>query len=176
MTGGSLKGLRLMVLNTVAMDDLRDAPAKGFDDALQRLGRAGAQIEPQSAPEVTEAMALAGFLFTAEAYAIWGETIEAAPEKMYPRVLDRFRSGKDVSASAYIAGWRRLRVLRAVWADRTSAFDAVLLPTSPILPPTASRLIEDYAYFVAENLLALRNTRIANLMCATANDAPRALG
>ena len=176
LTGCSLKGLRLMVLNTVAMDDLRDAPAKGFDDALQRLGRAGAQIEPQSAPEVTEAMALAGFLFTAEAYAIWGETIEAAPEKMYPRVLDRFRSGKDVSASAYIAGWRRLRVLRAVWADRTSDCDAVLLPTSPILPPTASRLIEDPAYFVAENLLALRNTRIANLMCATANDAPRALG
>ena len=39
LTGCSLKGLRLMVLNTVTMDNLRDAPAKGFDDALVAPGR-----------------------------------------------------------------------------------------------------------------------------------------
>ena len=40
----------------------------------------------------------------------------------------------------------------------------ILLPTSPILPPNANRLMTDQDYYVTENLLALRNTRIGNLM------------
>jgi aspartyl-tRNA(Asn)/glutamyl-tRNA(Gln) amidotransferase subunit A len=162
--GSRLAGARLAVLETVALDDLRDRPAKGFDDALSRLTRAGARIERLVAPEVTEAMQLAGLLFTAEAWGIWGPTIETAPQKMFARILERFRSGAAVRASDYVAGWRRLHELRAIWAARAAAFDAVLLPTSPILPPDAARLMSDDAYYVTENLLALRNTRIGNLM------------
>ncbi|OHC57666.1 MAG: amidase [Rhodobacterales bacterium RIFCSPHIGHO2_02_FULL_62_130] len=164
LTGASLSGSRLAVLETVALDDLRDRPAKGFDDALTRLGRAGAQISRIAAPEIIEAMQLAGILFTAEAYGIWATTIEAAPEKMFPRILERFRSGATIAAADYVAGWRRLETIRANWADLTAGFDAVLLPTSPILPPDAHRLMTDNAYYVTENLLALRNTRIGNLM------------
>ncbi len=40
----------------------------------------------------------------------------------------------------------------------------MILPTSPILPPNAQRLMTDDNYYVTENLLALRNTRIGNLM------------
>lgn len=164
LTGVSLSGTRLAILETVALDDLRDRPAKGFEDATQRLARAGATIERITAPEVTEAMSLAAILFTAEAYAIWRETIESAPEKMFPRILERFRSGAQHSAADYVAGWRRLHQLRAIWAERTAAFDAVILPTAPILPPDANRLMTDDAYYVTENLLALRNTRIGNML------------
>jgi aspartyl-tRNA(Asn)/glutamyl-tRNA(Gln) amidotransferase subunit A len=156
--------MRLAVLETVALDDLRDAPAKGFSDACQRLAQAGARLERLAAPEVAEAMALAGSLFTAEAYAIWREVIEATPDRMFPRILDRFRSGAQVTAMDYVAGWRRLQALRQVWADRVAGFDAVLVPTSPILPPNADRLMTDENYYVTENLLALRNTRIGNMM------------
>ena len=164
LTGADLSGTRLAVLETVALDGLRDRPAKGFDDACQRLSRAGARVERIAAPEVAEAMGLAGILFTAEAYGIWREAIEAAPEKMFPRILERFRTGAQVAAMDYIAGWRRLEELRAIWADRVKGYDAVILPTSPILPPDADRLMTDQDYYVAENLLALRNTRIGNLM------------
>ena len=164
LTGSTLSGTRVLVLKTIALDDLRDRPAQGFDDALTRLARAGAQITDFAIPELAEAMALAGVLFTAEAYAIWGPTIESAPEKMFPRILDRFRSGAQCKATEYIAAWRRLTELRAIWAQKTAGYDAVLLPTAPILPPNAARLLIDIDYFVAENLLALRNTRIANLM------------
>ena len=164
LTGSTLAGTRLAVLETVALDDLRDRPAQGFHDAVQRLTHAGAQIARLKAPEVTEAIALAGILFTAEAYAIWGPTIESAPEKMFLRILERFRSGATVKATDYIAGWRRLETLRQIWADRIAPYDAVLLPTSPILPPNAQRLMVDQAYYVTENLLAMRNTRIGNLM------------
>lgn len=160
----SLQGARLLVLETVALDDVRPRPGQGFADALSRLSRAGARIEHGKIPVVTEAMALATILFTAEAYGIWSETIERAPEKMFSRILERFRSGAQFRAMDYVAGWRRLNELRRIWADQTAGYDAVLLPTSPILPPDAHRLVTDDAYFVAENLLALRNTRIGNLM------------
>jgi aspartyl-tRNA(Asn)/glutamyl-tRNA(Gln) amidotransferase subunit A len=164
LEGTSLKGMRLMVLETVALDDLRDGPATGFQGAIERFVRAGARIEGFKIPELTEAMALAPILFTAEAYGIWGELIEKSPEKMFPRILERFRIGGTYKAADYVAAWRSLERLRRVWADRTAAFDAVILPTAPILPPEASRLMTDGTYYVTENLLALRNTRIGNLM------------
>jgi aspartyl-tRNA(Asn)/glutamyl-tRNA(Gln) amidotransferase subunit A len=164
LAGASLSGSRLAVLETVALDDLRDRPAQGFDDAVARLGRAGATITRITVPEVAEAMGLAAILFTAEAYGIWRDTIEAAPQKMFPRILERFRSGANFSAMDYVAAWRRLRAIRQTWAERTAVYDAVLVPTSPILPPDANRLMTDDAYYVTENLLALRNTRIGNLM------------
>ncbi len=163
LAGTSLTGLRLAMLETVALDDLREKPAEGFDDAALRLGRAGAAITRLKIPEVAEALALAGTLFTPEAYGTWGKLIETAPEKMYPPVLERFRSGASVKAADYVAAWQRLDQLRLIWADRTAAFDAVILPTSAILPPDAARLLSDPAYFAGENLLALRNTRIGNL-------------
>ena len=42
------------------------------------------------------------------------------------------------------------------------SFDAILTPTSPIKPPIITQLIEDHELFTEKNLLALRNTRIAN--------------
>jgi aspartyl-tRNA(Asn)/glutamyl-tRNA(Gln) amidotransferase subunit A len=164
LSGATLAGAQLAVLESVALDDLRDRPAKGFDDAVSRLARAGANITRIAMPEVAEAMGLAATLFTAEAYGIWRDTIERAPEKMFPRILERFRSGATFSAVDYVASWRRLEAIRQLWVERMSGFDAILLPTSPILPPDANRLMTDDAYYVTENLLALRNTRIGNLM------------
>ena len=164
LRGSSIGGARLMVLETVTFDDIRDRPARGFDDGVARLARAGARIERKAVPELAEAMALAPLLFTAEAYGIWSKVIEAAPEKMFPRILERFRSGAAFTAADYVAGWRWLHELRAIWARQTAGFDAVLVPTAPILPPNVNRLMTDDAYYVTENLLALRNTRIGNLM------------
>ena len=172
LRGAELRGARLLVLETVALDGLRPDPAAAFDRSVARLGAAGARIGQLAAPEVTEAMGLAALLFTAEAYAIWRDTIEAAPQKMFPRILERFRSGAGFTAADYVAGWRRLRALRRIWADRVAGADAVILPTAPILPPQANRLMTDDAYYVAENLLALRNTRIANLLGLSAVTLP----
>lgn len=174
LAGASLSNARFLVLNTVALEDLRPRPAQGFEDALSRLSRAGAQISHADIPETAEAMALAGILFTAEAYGIWGKTIEAAPEKMFPRILERFRTGAAFKATDYVAAWRRLHDIRQIWTKKTAGYDAILLPTSPILPPNAHRLMIDDAYYVAENLLALRNTRIGNLMGLCALTLPTA--
>lgn len=164
LTGATLRGTRFLILDTVAFDDIRPEPLAAFDAAVARLKDAGARIDRIAAPEVAEALALAGLLFTAEAWATWGATIEASPDRIYAPVRDRFRLGQAYSAADFIRAWDRLGALRAAWAGRTAACDAVLVPTSPILPPDAARCLADPAFFAAENLLALRNTRIGNLM------------
>ncbi len=172
LRGAGLPGTRLLVLETVAMDDLRDAPRAAFESAVERLQAAGAEVDHAEVPEVAEAMAMSGPLFTAEAYGTWKEVIEAAPEKMFDRVRDRFRAGREVLAADYVALWQRLDGLRDAWAARIAAYDAVILPTAPILPPQIDRLISDEGYFVEENLLALRNTRVGNLMGTCALTLP----
>lgn len=172
MRGASLKGVRLMLLETVAQDDLRDAPRAGFQSAVERLEAAGAIIERGAAPEVAEAMTLSGVLYAPEAYGTWKDVIEASPEKMFPPILERFRGGKQFSAPEYVAAWLKLDALRAVWAERIADYDAVILPTTPNLPPNAERLMEDSDYFTVENLLTLRNTRIGNLMGGAALTLP----
>ena len=128
-------------------------------------------VEEIDAPEVAEAMPLSPTLFTGEAYGLWRDVIEAAPEKMFVPILERFRGGKSVSAADYVAGWQKLDGLRAQWQARVAGYDAVLMPTAPNMPPDHDRLMEDDAYYVTENLLTLRNTRVGNLMGLSARDA-----
>lgn len=164
LKGTSAAGLRLMVLEDVPYQDAEDAPVAAFDDALDRLGQAGAVVTRASHPIVARAMKLAPVLFAPEAYGIWRAQIEDAPELMWTPILERFRGGAEVSAPDYVAGWESLARLRREWSAKTAFFDAVVLPTVPILPPRADRLMNDQDEFVRANLLTLRNTRIANLL------------
>lgn len=170
--GASIAGKRFMLLESLVLDDLREGPAKGFEDAVARLAAKGATIVHGAVPEVAEVVELAATLVRAEAYATWHKAIEADPDKMFARIRERFLSGADILATDYIAGWHRLRALRAIWLQKTAGYDAVILPTSAILPPNADRLLTDDDYYVTENLLALRNTRIANLLGVCAITLP----
>jgi aspartyl-tRNA(Asn)/glutamyl-tRNA(Gln) amidotransferase subunit A len=170
--GSKARGRRLLVLDGVPFDDARPGPIAAFEDAVARLTRAGARITHAAPPCVAEAMALAPTLFAPEAYGIWQDQIEDAPELMYPPILERFRGGKQVLAADYVAGWESLNRLRADWARLVASFDAVILPTAPILPPDANRLLTEPDFFASENLLTLRNTRIANLLGLPAISLP----
>ena len=172
LRGVSLKGRRLAILKTVVMDGLRDAPASAFADAVRRMEAAGARIEEVDAPELATAMSFAPILFTAEAYGIWRDAIEAAPHLMFDQILERFRGGANVSAADYVAAWRTLEAGRRVWRARMAGYDAVICPTAPNVPPNFDRLMSDHDYFVTENLLTLRNTRAANLMGLSAVTLP----
>lgn len=172
LKGTSAKGLRLMVLDGIPHEDAEDAPLAAFDDALDRLGRAGAIITRANPDFVGRAMALAPILFAPEAYGIWRAQIEDAPELMHKPILERFRGGGEVSASDYVAGWETLNRLRREWSAKMAFFDCVVLPTVATLPPDAARLEEDQDYFVRANLMTLRNARIANLFDLPAASLP----
>ena len=172
LSGATLEGVHLAVLNTIALDDLRSDPARGFEQAVVKLAEAGAKITHIDLAEVAEAMAMSAVLFAPEGYAVWGDLIEANPDLMFDRVRVRFESGRDVSAIDYIAASKALDEYRARYAASTAGYDAVILPSAPIMPPNAARLLSEPEFFDAENLLALRNTRIGNLMGLTALTLP----
>ena len=103
-------------------------------------------------------------LYTAEAYGLWRDRIEADPGAMFAEIRERFELGKGVSGPDYVAAWATLDALRQDYARAVAGYDAVLAPTAPLLPPSLDRLQSDHDYYVSENLLSLRSTRIANLM------------
>ena len=172
LTNANLEGCRFAVCKTAAFDDIRELPKKAFDNSIKRLQAMGAVVEYINIPTVTEALGLTSILFPTEAYGTWKHEIESNPEAMFEEILLRFRSGSDVLASDYVAAWQALDQLRAEYSEATAAYDAILMPSSPILPPNIDRLAQDHDYYVTENLLALRNTRIGNLMGACALTLP----
>ena len=161
LDGARLAGIRLAVLEG-GID--RDGPRAAFEAALDRLAAAGARIERLTFAGLEPTLALAPCLFAAEAYGMWRREIEAQPDLMFAAIRDRFRIGASFSAADYVDAWRQLEELRAAWTEATSGYDAVLLPTTPNLPPNVERLLADPDHFAAENLITLRNTRIANML------------
>ncbi len=172
LSAASLQGVRFAVLETQAFNGIEDAPRQAFDQAVAALKAAGAHVETIDIPAVAEATALGPTLFPAEAYATWRHRIEADGEKMYGPVRTRFLQGKTISAADFIEGWRELDCLRLVYAEAVAQFDAVILPSCPILPPKMAALEADDAFFTERNLMALQNTRIGNLLGLAAITVP----
>lgn len=172
LQGASLNGRRFAVLQSVALEELAEGPAKAFTHAVGRFEAAGATVEEITFPPIREALDLTAVLYCGEAYGIWRDVIEANPGLMFAEILERFRAGRTFSAPDFTAGWLRLKEIRTLWEKATAGYDAVLLPTSPILPPNLERLRTDHDYYVRVNLLALRNTRIGNLLGSCALTLP----
>ena len=164
LRGATLKGRKFAVLRTIVMDDLRDAPKAAFEAAVKKLQAAGAEIEYIEVPAVADALDLSSILMTSEAYGLWKDVIEANPDVMFSEILARFRIGANHGAADYVAALNKLDVARAEYDAATAGYDAVLAPSSAILPPNLERLNTEEDYYVTENLLSLRNTRVGNLM------------
>jgi len=160
----TLKGFKFAILNSVALDNLVDLPKKAFEGSVDRLTEAGASVVKIKVPSVKEAMDLTGLLYSPEAYATWRHKIEKSPEVMFSKILERFRSGANVLAADFIEAWQKLLDLRKQYNSEVHKYDAILIPTSPIMPPDIRRLMDDGDFYNSQNLLALRNTRIGNLM------------
>lgn len=159
-----LKDLKFMILTTGTFDDVHTKVNHGFNNVINALKDRGASIESREINEINEVQEIGFKLMSAGSYGTWGKQIEEAPELMFPEILSRFRSGKDILAADYISAWARLKELRILWEEKTRVYDAVILPTSQILPPNLERLLKDGDYYKKQNLLALKNTRIGNLL------------
>ena len=167
-----LKNRKFMVLTTGTFDDAHTNVNTGFNNVVNAIKGCGASIESRDIKEINEVQEIGFQIMSAGSYGTWGKKIEEAPELMFPEILTRFRSGKHILAADYISAWARLRALRVLWEEKTRSYDAVILPTSQILPPNLERLLKDGEYYKKQNLLALKNTRIANLLGLAALTVP----
>jgi len=175
LSGASLAGRSFFVPTDAALDDLDPAVARAFEGALARIEAAGARIVRGPAPELTETLAVVstgGAIVNTEGWAIWRETIEAKGDLMFPMIRKRFASGGEVKAETDARARIALPRLAARWLARVAPHDAAILPTTPNQAPKVSALLADDAVYIAENLRALRNTRLGNVLRLSALSLP----
>jgi aspartyl-tRNA(Asn)/glutamyl-tRNA(Gln) amidotransferase subunit A len=160
-----IKGMRLVVPITVALDDLDDAVAQTFERALEKLAREGALIERIAVPEFLDVapMSIKGGFAAAESYA-WHRYLIVSKGDIYdPRVASRILRGESQSAADYIDLVNARKSLVARAAARLAPYDALVLPTTANTPPRIADMKDDQA-FTKANLLSLRNCTLINMI------------
>jgi Asp-tRNA(Asn)/Glu-tRNA(Gln) amidotransferase A subunit family amidase len=167
----SFDGLRFAVPEDVVMDDIDDQVAKAFTATLSKLSAAGAEIIEVPMKMLADAREINRFA-SIEAYA-WHQSLLAAAEMRYDhRVAQRMRQGAGSTAGEL----HRLHAARREWIVQVEramrGFDAMLMPTVPIVAPrTEALLASDQAFFEANRLL-LRNPSLINLLDGCALSLP----
>jgi len=180
-----LAGLRLAVPQTMVLDGLEPAVARAFDRALVAIGKAGARISDIPLRELDELSKInaKGGIVAAECYAIHRPLIARSHEPggpgYDPQVLVRILRGQEQDAADYIdlvaARADFIRRLAAI----TAPYDALMMPTVPLIAPKITDLQSDDAYR-RTNAMVLRNPAIANFLdrcsisipCHQTGDAP----
>jgi aspartyl-tRNA(Asn)/glutamyl-tRNA(Gln) amidotransferase subunit A len=176
-----LAALRLAVPQTMVLDGVEPAVARAFETALAALSKAGAHVVDiplREFAELREINAKGGFA-AAQAYAYHRPLISEAQALYDPQVLVRIMRGREQEAADYIDLIAARKDLIRRVADLTTPFDALAMPTVPIVAPKISDLAADEPFRQA-NALVLRNPGIANFLdgcaisvpCHRAGDAP----
>lgn len=168
-----IKGARLLLPRSSAIEDL-DAPVeKAFAGSLKKLSKAGAVVTELAVPAFdrqSEYFKGGGFA-GAEAYYIHRRWLDRLGE-YDPRVGKRVMLGKDISGADYVGfGFLREDYKRTVGA-LGAAFDAILMPTVPCIAPTIEEAgASDEEYF-RWNGRILRNNGLINFLDGCAVSLP----
>ena len=167
-------GLRLAVPQNFMLDGLDATVAAAFERALGRLSAAGAILVPTvfaGLDDIPRANSTGG-LAAVEAFA-WHRKLLAEHGDGYDRqVRMRILKSEAMLAADYIRLLEdRAAIIRAFDAA-TRDFDALVMPTCPLVPPVISVLEADDAAYARVNLLQLRNTAVGNFLDRCAISLP----
>jgi len=168
-----LTGMRLAVPTQLVFDGMEDAVARAYQQALSRLSAAGAVLQEvrfESWERLADITANGG-LVAAEASAWHAEWLAAHADRYDPRVLSRIRLAEQQRAADYLRMHTTRMALCRQADEELAPFDAVVLPTVPIIAPRIADLESDEAFFNANRLL-LRNPAIANMLDLCALSVP----
>ena len=169
-----LRGLRLLSPTTVVLDDMDTQVADAFRRALSTLSAAGALVQELPLPAFARLAGInsKGGFTAAEAWAWHREMIDRSSDRYDPRVVSRIRRGKDMSAADLLD----VLQARTDWIAEVEAamtgFDALVMPTVPLVAPSVAELVaSDDAYFRANGLM-LRNPTLINFLDGCALSIP----
>lgn len=163
-----LSGLSLVVPETVFFDAVEDGVAAAFEQAVERLVRAGASVRRQAFPifsELFELIRQKGALVTAEAFALHKARLEGADAaRMDPRVVARTKLGANISMPDYIAIIEARERMTAAFMGMIGKDELLVSPTLPHVAAKVAPLVDDDDAFFAINAKTLRNTQIGNFL------------
>jgi len=165
----SLPFLRLAVPQNSVLDDLDPVVSPALDIALGKLIRADAIVSAIELPELAamEHVNRVATIPTAEAWRIHRDWLADRGDEYDPRVKWRIELGSKVDDAAYAQMLGDRDALVRAMDERLSQYDALVLPTTPIVAPPMAEIETDEGFQRANRLL-LRNTAIANFfdLCA----------
>jgi aspartyl-tRNA(Asn)/glutamyl-tRNA(Gln) amidotransferase subunit A len=175
LRAASVAGLRLGVPQGLLLTEWDNTVGTRFGAARKRLSDAGVRITDEPMPLLDAMLAVnaKGGLAPSEAFSIHRKYIASRADDFDPNVRVRIERGGKVSAADYVEMSReRAGLIRAMDAQ-ASAFDAWVLPTTPIVAPTIAEM-QDTSTFGTKNMLLLRNTSTWNFfdMCAISIPIP----
>lgn len=166
--------LRFAVPSSMILEQADDHVRAVFEQTLDALRSAGAHIDTIDIPEFEQLPYInrKGGLIAAEAYAWHAELIEKQHDDYDPLVVSRMLRGRDMGAADYI----EVMQARATWGRAVEArlayYDALLMPTSPIIAPAIKDLqASEDAYFMANSII-LRNPTFINFLDGCALSVP----
>ena len=151
------QGLRCGVARQYFCDDLAPEVAAGFERALDTARNLGWELHEIELAHDEDRKAS-----NAESWAFHAPWVAERSELYDPGTLPRIVNGRKVTVEQYVEARRALELFRETHRDGVPGVDAVLSPTSPILPPT----LESFATPEArrQELVMLRNTRPFNVL------------
>lgn len=161
--------LRMGVPDDFFWEDCSPGVERCVREALRELEAAGAGLQRAELPDTAETYDIfkQGALAPPELLALLSRDLPEWLDSLDSNVRQRLEAGRELPAWAYIQRRDRLREIGRRAAAVFDRLDAIAVPTVPVTPPTLEMLDEEGAYRQL-NMLALRNTCIANLngLCA----------
>jgi aspartyl-tRNA(Asn)/glutamyl-tRNA(Gln) amidotransferase subunit A len=159
----SLSGLKFAVPEDLVMDDIDDTVARAFTVTLSKLSAAGASIVEVPMKMFAEARDINRFP-QIESWR-WHHKLLATHADQYDSlVATRIRAGEKYTEQDF----QRLLAARKDWIARVeqalNGFDAMLMPTVPIVAPRTEALLASEETFFDVNRLLLRNPSLINLL------------
>jgi aspartyl-tRNA(Asn)/glutamyl-tRNA(Gln) amidotransferase subunit A len=157
--------IRLAIPQSHLIEDLEPAVASAFERAVAALRASGMRIDEIDYRELREIPSInaKGGIVVVEAYAQHRRQLDQEMEAYDPRVSRRIMAGSQITAADFveIAAARQRQIRHNV--KLMASFDALILPTTPNVPPPISALARDDDY-MRLNALSLRNTSVGNFL------------
>ncbi|MBI2713795.1 MAG: amidase [Rhizobiales bacterium] len=171
-----LAGLRIGIAQGAPLENLDEAVAKRFPQAIDRLEKAGCRLSNEKlAPLEGQARVNArGGVQPVEAFALHRDRLDRRGADIDPNVRGRLERARGIGAADFIEMVNERATLIAAMDARLADIDVLALPTTPIVAPTIAEMMAPEV-FARKNAMLLRNTSIANFfdLCAISLPLPR---
>jgi aspartyl-tRNA(Asn)/glutamyl-tRNA(Gln) amidotransferase subunit A len=164
---GTVEGLRILVPETLVLDECEPAVTANFQAAIERLAKAGARIERRPLPQlaaIPELIAKHGHVLGAEVMHLHRHRVlgtDAA--RMDRRVVQRILLAEKMTAVDLVEV-QQTRARLIAEAEAAIGDAIVAYPTTPHVAMPTAPLEADDSQFVRINTKTARNTMLGNFL------------
>ncbi|CDG39478.1 MULTISPECIES: amidase [Asaia] len=158
-------GLRLLLPTSFVRNDADAQILAVFETVMRHLESGGIEIVRQPLPLLQDIadLNIQAQIVAAESFHYFHDDLIQHPDQFDPRVSERMMMGEHTSVQTLRQLFIERQKLIARFNAEMSGFDAMVCPTTPILPPQIAACFDPDSYG-RFNRLVLRNPSLANLL------------